>query len=192
MLRLMHSQKMQHAPPPSQTCSSDRKNWYGSVRIRCAAKFSPVRPHTGLRLEVASGHQHAVALDCCFQRVQLPATRLACRTVQAHNVQSSEKRRSHHQRRRLRQLHACHPPHSPQLPISSLRRFIILSGVVAVLHPIAGSKISDVSPTRNFSLSAGATFGDAALRDHAKRSSTCCAETDVELLVVPKEAYVPT
>jgi hypothetical protein len=76
--------------------------------------------------------------------------------------------------------------------VSPFTRYIILSGVISVLHPLAVSKgpVSDALPPKNFSLNAGAAFGEAALKDSTRRSSTCCAETDVELLVVPKDAYV--
>ena len=71
-------------------------------------------------------------------------------------------------------------------------RFIILSGVIAVMHPLAASKASasEAQASKNFSLNAGVAFGEAALQGNVKRSSTCCAETDVELIVVPKDACV--
>ena len=71
-------------------------------------------------------------------------------------------------------------------------RFVILAGVIAVMHPLAASKasVSEAQAAKNFSLNAGVAFGEAALQGNVKRSSTCCAETDVELIVVPKDACV--
>lgn len=97
----------------------------------------------------------------------------------ASHERSFSHHRSHHAR-----LHCAHRSAS-----HTLLRFIILSGVVSVLHA-ASRAVSDPLPPKNFSLNAGACFGETALQEHTKRSSTCCAETDVELIVVPKEACV--
>ncbi len=45
-------------------------------------------------------------------------------------------------------------------------------------------------PARNFTLNSGVAFGEMALQQNMTRASYCCAETDVELIVVPKDAYV--
>ncbi len=43
-------------------------------------------------------------------------------------------------------------------------------------------------PAKNFALNSGIAFGEMALQQSMNRASYCCAETDVELIVVPKEA----
>jgi CRP-like cAMP-binding protein len=55
-------------------------------------------------------------------------------------------------------------------------------------HPNAST--ADSTLVKNFSLNAGSAFGEAALIDNTKRSCTCLAETDVEMIVVPKDACV--
>jgi CRP-like cAMP-binding protein len=45
-------------------------------------------------------------------------------------------------------------------------------------------------PARNFTLNSGVAFGEMALQQNMTRASYCCAETDVELIVVPKDACV--
>lgn len=107
---------------------------------------------------------------------------------------------------------------------SRVYRYVILSGVVAVLHPQvcfvltfkinhprsmvqiflmqAAGKQRDISdpdfrdsqnrplPAKNFALNSGIAFGEMALHQSMTRASYCCAETDVELIVVPKDACV--
>ena len=45
-------------------------------------------------------------------------------------------------------------------------------------------------PAKNFALNSGIAFGEMALQQSMTRASFCCAETDVELIVVPKDACV--
>ncbi len=42
-------------------------------------------------------------------------------------------------------------------------------------------------PPKNFALNSGIAFGEMALQQNMTRASYCCAETDVELIVVPKD-----
>ena len=69
-----------------------------------------------------------------------------------------------------------------------------------MLHPLAAPNTAHAAasrgnqalhlPQKNFSLNAGVAFGEKALQENVQRSSYCCAETDVELIAVPKDVCV--